>query len=96
MLAGSMRKPPLGWLPRSFVEQTALVMSYGAKKYGKDNWKIGCEWVRYVNAALRHLYAFAEREDIDPESGYSHLAHAACCLAFLMEMDEKGFGTDDR
>lgn len=27
-------------------------------------------------------------ERLDPESGLPHLAHAACCLLFALELDE--------
>jgi hypothetical protein len=35
----------------------------------------------------RHLWAWKEGEQNDPESGKNHLAHALCCLMFLYEHD---------
>ncbi|KKN77099.1 hypothetical protein LCGC14_0364400 [marine sediment metagenome] len=78
-------KPPLGLLSRIALEETAQVLAFGAYKYGRDNWRGGVNWQRYIDAALRHIMAFAEGEDLDPESGLSHMAHAACCIMFLLE-----------
>lgn len=89
-------KPPLGLIPRTALEAEAQVLAFGAEKYGRDNWRKGMEWQRMIDAALRHIVAFADGEDMDPESGYHHLAHAKCCLSFLLEYHAKQLGTDDR
>ena len=89
-------KPALSLLPRSAVEEIAAVLEMGAQKYGRDNWKEGMHWTRLIDAALRHIYAFADKEDIDPESGITHLAHAATNLMFLLEYYKKQKGEDDR
>ncbi len=44
----------------------------------------------------RHIFAWWGGEDKDPETGFSHLAHAGCCLLFLMEFQRNSWGTDDR
>jgi hypothetical protein len=65
-----------------------LVMHYGAKKYGPDNWK-GCEEpMRYMWAARRHLLAMSSGEANDPESGLPHVAHALCCCVFYRYLTE--------
>lgn len=89
-------KPQLSLIPRSALEAEARVLAIGARKYSKDNWRRGTDWSRYVDAALRHVHAFAAGENNDPETGESHLAHARCCLGFLIEYVEKNLGTDDR
>ncbi len=89
-------KAPLSLIPFEALEAEALVMRFGAEKYGRDNWRGGMEWTRCIDAALRHIHAFANGEDSDPETGYSHLAHARCCLAFLLAYQVKELGTDDR
>ncbi len=89
-------KPPFGLISRTALEQEARVMAFGAKKYGVHNWRGGMDFSRLVDAALRHVYAFADGEDNDRETGLSHLAHARCCLAFLLEYEGKRIGKDDR
>ena len=71
-------------------------MAHGLQKYGRDNWRKGMDFSRLMDAALRHIYAFADGEDKDGETGLSHLAHARCCLAFLLEYEGKSLGKDDR
>jgi len=92
-------KPPLSRIPRSALEQTAQVLAFGAEKYGWNNWRNGLNYHRLLDAAMRHLTAFADNETMDVESGKSHLAHAACCIAFLLEYEfnpEKYKEFDDR
>lgn len=64
------------------------VLTHGARKYSPGNWRKvkGWRW-RYLAAALRHLYAYACGERCDPESQLPHLAHAACCVLFLLELE---------
>lgn len=89
-------KPPLGLISRMALEEEAKVMEFGKQKYGRDNWRAGMDFSRLADAALRHVYAFVDGQDTDPETGLSHLAHARCCLAFLLEYQGKRLGTDDR
>lgn len=78
------------------LEEMARVMTLGAKKYGDNNWRNGLKWTRIIGAILRHLYAFARREDVDPETGLSHLAHAGCGIMFLLEYRLTHNELDDR
>lgn len=89
-------KPPLGLLDSYALEAIAKVSGFGAKKYGKDNWRGGLEWSRVISAALRHLLAFNSGEDLDKESGLSHLAHAGCCIMFLLWYSKYKQEKDDR
>ncbi len=81
--------------------QTARLATYrlgdfGAEKYEPDNWKhVPDSKRRYFDAAQRHLWAWKEGEQIDPESGKHHLAHALCCLTFLYEHDIM-YSVDDK
>lgn len=94
--AESASKPRLELLPTSGLEQIAQVLTFGAAKYGDNNWCRGSRWGRYFAALLRHLFAWWRGEEHDPETGMSHLAHAGCCLLFLLEYQHRGWGTDDR
>jgi len=78
-------------LPIKPIEATIRVLMLGSKKYGDDNWKRvpHCRR-RYYAACLRHLTEWWEGEQIDKESGESHLAHAMCCLVFLMWHEANG------
>lgn len=89
-------KAPVGLIPSSAILEEARVMAYGEKKYGRDNWRQGMAWSRVIDASLRHILAFKEGEDFDPETSLYHLAHARCCLAFLIEYYTTHPEKDDR
>jgi len=89
-------KPPLELLPSMPLVMIAEVLGFGARKYAAHNWRQGFDQSRLIGAALRHLLAYNDGEDIDPESGLSHLAHLGCCVLFLLEHQAKGIGRDDR
>jgi hypothetical protein len=79
----------LDWslVPIESMEKVIEVLMFGAKKYAPDNWKkVPNAERRYYNAAMRHLTAHQRGETLDIETGLSHLAHAACCLLFLLEL----------
>lgn len=77
-------------LPWDQVEKIVRILMFGAQKYGYLNWTQVPNWrYRYTNALYRHLYAWAYKgESKDFESGESHLAHAGCCLLFLMYLED--------
>jgi len=84
-------KPRWDLLPWAAVRDVVCVLTYGATKYDDENWKhVPDGRRRYFAAAQRHLLAWWEGERLDPETGYPHLAHAACCLLFLAALDLKG------
>ncbi|WP_019224144.1 dATP/dGTP diphosphohydrolase domain-containing protein [Bartonella rattaustraliani] len=89
-------KPRVDLIPPSQLMEIGRVLEFGAKKYGANNWRKGTPWSRFHGAALRHLLSWFDGEDKDSESGCSHLAHAACCILFLMEFEAKQIGYDDR
>lgn len=78
-----------GLLPPLALRETVRVLTFGAEKYEPDNWKRVPDPIRrYFDAAQRHLWAYKEGEVNDPESGVSHLAHALCCIMFMLDLDE--------
>jgi hypothetical protein len=89
-------KLPLNLLSTEAMNQTAAVLAFGAQKYAAHNWRAGFAWSRPLAAAMRQLTAFNDGEDRDPESGLSHLAHAACCIMFLLEFEKTHPHLDDR
>ncbi len=89
-------KPRMDLLDTEALTQIARVMGMGAKKYGDHNWRGGLAWSRVIGAAMRHLTAFNNGEDLDPESGLSHLAHLGCCVMFLLNYTKTHQKLDDR
>jgi hypothetical protein len=89
-------KLPFHLLSTEAMNQTAAVLAFGAEKYAEHNWRKGFVWSRPLSAAMRHITAFNAGEDKDPESGLSHLAHAACCIMFLLEFEKTHKELDDR
>ncbi len=83
-------KTDFSLLPLEPIEQVAKVMTFGAAKYERDNWQLLKDGKnRYFAACLRHLWAWAKGEYQDPESGLPHLAHAACCVLFLLHISKE-------
>ena len=89
-------KPDLSLLPYPALEELSRAMMFGAKKYGRNNYRKGMAWTRLLGACLRHVTAFSFGEDKDPESGLSHLAHAGACILFLLTYEKLKLGKDDR
>jgi len=72
------------------------VYSFGATKYADWNWAKGYAWSLSYAACMRHLLAFWNGEDNDPESGEPHLAHAAFHLFTLLQFMQDHRDLDDR
>lgn len=93
-------KPRMFLLPTKALVPIAEVMTYGAKppKYNEFNYKEndGLDWDRMYSALMRHMAAWNDGEDDDPESGYSHLAHAGCCIMILLDLVNSNIGKDTR
>lgn len=89
-------KAPLDLLDRVALEEIARVLEFGKKKYAAHNWRGGLQMSRLMAAAMRHLMAYNDGEDFDPESGLSHLAHAGCCVMFALRMEHDRPDMDDR
>ena len=82
-------KIPLDLLPMAALLEVGEVLKFGAEKYEPYNWAKGMSYSRLIAACLRHVFAFNQGENLDPETGKSHIAHALCCLLFLMEYETK-------
>lgn len=89
-------KPRMDLLDSSWLEGVAEVLTFGARKYAAHNWRGGIELSRCIAALLRHVSAFNAGEDVDPETGKSHLYHASCCLMFASWMLNNRPDLDDR
>ena len=56
-------------VPPKVIQGIAEVLTFGANKYGANNWKSVDDPERYVGALYRHLEAYRKGEIIDPERG---------------------------
>jgi hypothetical protein len=78
-------KPRWDLLPYDAVAGVVDVLTHGSAKYGPENWRTVQRWdERYFAAAMRHLSAYRRGSFTDDDSGLPHLAHAACCVLFLL------------
>ncbi len=89
-------KAPISLIPVEALLGEAEVFAFGAKKYGRHNFRKGMDHSRVLDATLRHILAIINGEDIDPESGKPHWAHARCGLAMYAFYQSHGIGNDDR
>jgi len=92
-----IKKAPMSTVSAPVLMEMGLAMLEGDRKYGRHNYRvIGVRSSVYYDAAMRHLMAWWEGEDIDPDSGISHVTKALSCLSVLRDaMINENF-TDDR
>ena len=92
-----IRKAPLSCLPMNVVAELGTALLEGASKYGRHNFRaVGVRSGVYFDATMRHLVAYWEGEDIDPDSGMSHLTKAMASLAVWRDAQMQGKCEDDR
>lgn len=89
-------KNRLELIPPEAIWGLGEILTFGAKKYDDRNWEKGMKWSRIFGAAMRHMWQWWWTKKPDPETGYSHLKHALCCVAFLVAYEERKVGEDDR
>lgn len=89
-------KPMMDLLDADFLEDMAQVLTFGAGKYDKHNWRKGIAFSRTIAAIYRHLGAINRGEDIDQESGKPHTACIAVNCQFLNWMLKNKPELDDR
>lgn len=68
----------------------------GALKYADRNWELGYPWGHSYAALMRHLTQWWDGEDIDPETGSSHMIAVAWHAFALMEFVNKHPEFDNR
>jgi hypothetical protein len=83
-------------VPFDALDNVVRVFTNGASKYSDRNWEGGFTWGRLSSAALRHISAWEQGNDLDEEWQLPHLAHAICCLLMLLALTLRGKGQDDR
>jgi hypothetical protein len=91
------KKCPLSLVPPVSLIYQAEAMRCGAEKYGAYNWRTKkVKATIYVDAALRHIMAYLDGENIALDSARPHIGHALACLGILADATEGGFLEDDR
>lgn len=90
-------KPQLHLIPRVSLEAQAGALELGRHKYGESNWRYNtvCQST-YISAIMRHTAALQDGEDLDPESGISHLGHIMAGCAIILDAAKCGTLVDDR
>lgn len=83
-------------IPPAALWKIAEVFGRGARKYDERNWERGYDWSLSFAACMRHLWAWWRGEDRDPESGQSHLAHAAFHVLALLTYEDTHPEFDNR
>lgn len=93
---GSNKLPMHLW-PEAATVLGAMALLDGALKYGRSNFRaVGVKSSIYYDAARRHLNAWFEGEDVDPDSGLPHLGHALASIAILVDAQAANKLNDDR
>lgn len=82
-------KLDLTQVPPEVIKAIAVIREYGNRKYeDPDNWR-RVDPKKFHAALIRHAVAMWDDPwAIDPESGFPHLWHLACNVAFLCAMME--------
>ena len=83
-------KPKLHYILhyKKAVETLCRILEFGAHKYSDFNWKKGGKPdAEYLAACVRHMTKHVNGEIIDPETGCSHIGHAAWNLMTLLELN---------
>jgi hypothetical protein len=83
-------------VPMAAVGEISEVYQFGSKKYEDHNWRKGYNWGLSYSALQRHLALWQEGEDLDEESGLSHLAHAGWHILTLLTFAREHPELDDR
>ena len=92
-----IKKAPLSTIPSGVLLELGVAMLEGAAKYGRHNFRsIGVRGSVYYDATMRHLMAWWEGEDIDADSGLSHVTKAIASLTVLRDAMMQDKFTDDR
>lgn len=73
-------KPMLSLIPPETLLGVMQVFTDGVEKYGKHNFRAGLEHTRPLDAAIRHILAILNNEEMDPESKRPHVYHGIASL----------------
>lgn len=92
-----VKKVPLHVVSAPVMMEVGLAMLEGDRKYGGHNYRVaGVRASVYYDALMRHIMAWHEGEDIDIDSGLSHVTKALSTLFVLRDAMLNDMWTDDR
>lgn len=90
-------KAPMSTVSAPVLAEVGVAMLEGALKYGRHNYRaVGVRASIYYDATMRHLMGWWEGQDIDPDSGMSHITKAITSLVVLRDAMIQGELEDDR
>jgi len=96
--AGAACKSRMDLICPAMLEELGYNLLYGAVKYSENNWRRGIPFSGLIAAAHRHLNAFQQGVDRDPESGIHHLIGAifSCMAVYSLQEVHQRKDLDDR
>ena len=81
-------KPRFSLVPVDALALVIAVLEFGAAKHAEYDW-LNYDSRTYFDAAMRHLMAWQGGQHKDPESGITHIAHAATNLLLMIALGER-------
>jgi hypothetical protein len=90
------QKIDLSLLPKILLVESAKAFMVGERKYGRYNYCKGHKASQLTAAAMRHLTAWFDGEELDPEDGQPHLGAVVACIGMLLRQQELNTLEDDR
>lgn len=91
------KKTPFTVIPFTVLWELGCALLEGARKYGRHNYRVaGVRGSVYIDASMRHLSSWWEGEDIDPDSGLSHITKAIASLTVMRDAMLQEKFIDDR
>lgn len=95
--AYGVKKTPMSTVPAQVMMEIGVGMLEGAVKYARHNYRVvGVRSSVYYDAAMRHMMLWWEGQDLDPDSGLSHVTKAMASLVVLRDAMLQGKLEDDR
>lgn len=96
---GAGAQKPASWsvIPRWVIMGLGRVMQIGAAKYDAFNYRdSNVSAMTYVDAIERHLQLWQDGEEIDEETGVSHLFSVMASCSILLDAQANGTMADNR
>lgn len=82
-------KPRMELLPPKPLLAAGEVVTFGAKKYGANNWK-NVDISDFIGALERHIQEYKTGTRIDHDSGLRTTSHIVCNALFICQHDIDG------